>query len=95
MAAMVGAQAAALAAAVLALSIVQTPPSQRAAVPAGIVLASDRPFDWDRYHERQDACRELDQAQRACVAGGLAACNQALVDQLRRQCSAFGPLRSR
>jgi hypothetical protein len=20
--------------------------------------AADRPFDWDRYHDRQDACRE-------------------------------------
>jgi hypothetical protein len=23
-------------------------------------------FDGDRYHERQDACREFDAAQRAC-----------------------------
>ena len=28
-------------------------------------------FDWDRYHERQDACREFDAAQRACgIPGG-------------------------
>jgi hypothetical protein len=40
-------------------------------------LAGDRPFDWDRYHDRQDACRELDQA---------------LLDRLQRQCAAFGPL---
>jgi len=25
---------------------------------AGPTLAADRPFDWDRYHARQDACRE-------------------------------------
>ena len=35
-------------------------------------------FDWDRYHERQDACREFDAAQqRACATGGLGACDQA------------------
>ena len=27
-------------------------------------------FDWDRYHERQDACREFDAAQRACGIPG-------------------------
>jgi hypothetical protein len=28
-------------------------------------------FDWDRYLERQDACREFDAAQRACgIPGG-------------------------
>jgi hypothetical protein len=55
---------------------------------AGIVLAADS-FDWDRYHDRQDACRELDQAQRTCAAGGLAACDKAVLDRLQRQCSAF------
>jgi predicted RNase H-like HicB family nuclease len=52
-------------------------------------------FDWDRYHDRQDACRELSQAQLACATYGLAACDQALLNQLQRQCSAFGPLRDR
>jgi hypothetical protein len=88
MTAMVGAQAAALAAAVLALSIVETHQSP-APLPPG------EAFDWDRNHDRQDACRELDQAQRACAAGGLAACDQALIDRLQRQCSAFGPLGQR
>jgi hypothetical protein len=27
-------------------------------------------FDGDRYHERQDACREFDAAQRACGIPG-------------------------
>jgi hypothetical protein len=48
-------------------------------------------FDWDRYHERQDAC----QARQACVAGGLAACDQLALNRLQRQCSAFGPLGQR
>jgi hypothetical protein len=70
-----------------------------AAVPA---LADERAvseaapaFDWDLYHDRQDACRELSEAQRACAAYGLAACDQAALDRLQRQCSAFGPLGQR
>jgi hypothetical protein len=55
------------------------------------VLAAEG-FDWDRYHDRQDACRELDSAQRACATYGLAACDQAAIEHLQRQCSAFGPL---
>ncbi len=49
-------------------------------------------FDWDHYHERQDACREFDAAQRVCATGGLTVCDQALLEWLQRQCSAFGPL---
>jgi hypothetical protein len=34
-----------------------------------LVSASDasagQAFDWDRYHDRQDACRELDRAEHA------------------------------
>ena len=52
-------------------------------------------FDWDRYHERQDVCREFDAAQRVWVTGGLGACEQAALDRLQRQCSAVGPLRDR
>ena len=59
---------------------------------APAALAADRPFDWDRYHDRQAACRELSQAQLACVTGGLAGCDQGLIERLQRQCSAFGPL---
>jgi hypothetical protein len=61
------------------------------AAAAPSVLAAQS-FDWDRYHERQDACRDLDQAQRACATYGLAACDQAAIERLQRQCSAFGPL---
>jgi hypothetical protein len=46
-------------------------------------------------NDRQDACRELSEAQRACAAYGLAACDQAALDRLQRQCSAFGPLGQR
>jgi hypothetical protein len=52
-------------------------------------------FDWDRYHDRQDACRELSGAQRACATYGLTACDQAVLDRLQRQCSAFGSLGQR
>jgi hypothetical protein len=33
------------------------------------VSAGDRPFDWDRYHARQDACREADQIAQDCTRG--------------------------
>ena len=42
-------------------------------------------LDRDRYHERQDACRELDVAHRVCATGGLTVCDQALLDRLQRQ----------
>jgi hypothetical protein len=42
------------------------PPAYAEAPSSGLGQA----FDWDRYHGRQDACRELDQAQRACVTYG-------------------------
>jgi hypothetical protein len=95
MGAMVGGQAVILAAAALALVILQTRPASTpgpyASVrPSGIVLAADS-FDWDRYHDRQDACTELGEAQLACATYGLVTCDQALIDRLQRQCSAFGP----
>jgi hypothetical protein len=62
--------------------------------PAGMVLAGEA-FDWDSYHDRQDACRELSQVQLACTTGGRAACDQGLIDRLQRQCSAFGSLGQR
>ena len=34
---------------------------------AGPTLAADRPFDWDRYHARQDACREADPIAQECT----------------------------
>lgn len=69
------------------------PASQSAPAPraAAFMLAGEA-FNWDRYHDRQDTCRELDQAQRACANEWPAACDQAVLARLQRQCSAFGPL---
>jgi predicted RNase H-like HicB family nuclease len=49
-------------------------------------------FDWDRYHDRQDACRELDQAQRACTQGY---CDELALRQATRACSPFTGLGGR
>jgi hypothetical protein len=71
MGAMVGAQAVALAAAALIFSIIQmrpTPPGPRATA-ASIVLAAEA-FDWDSYHERQNACAEKDRIATRCAQGG-------------------------
>jgi hypothetical protein len=76
MGAMVGGQAVILAAAALALVILQAPPRaappgpstpapHASARPADIVLAADS-FDWDRYYERQDACLEKDRIAAQC-----------------------------
>ena len=76
-------------------------PAQRAtALPAGLVLAADtvaapRGFDWDRYHDRQDACAELDRVLLACTTSDSGKCDQAPINRLQRQCSAFGPLGQR
>ena len=51
--------------------------------------------DWNRWHDRQDACVELSQVQLACIQGGLAACDELAIKRLQRQCSAFGPTRRR
>jgi hypothetical protein len=58
------------------------------AVPA---LGADRPFDWDRYHARQDACREADRIAQDCTRG-LAYCDELALRQAKRACSPFGPL---
>ena len=44
-------------------------------------------FDWDRYHDRQDACVLYDQTLRECSARG--DCDETVLRLLRRQCSAF------
>jgi len=61
---------------------------------AGPTLAADRPFDWDRYHARQDACREADRLAQDCTRG-LAYCDELALRQAKRACSAFGPLGER
>jgi len=58
---------------------------------AGPTLAADRPFDWDRYHARQDACREADRIAQDCTRG-VAWCDELALRQAKRACSAFGPL---
>jgi hypothetical protein len=70
MGAMVGGQAVILAAAALALVILQAPPraapvSHASGTTADIVLAAEA-FDWDRYDARQDACREKDRIAAQC-----------------------------
>ena len=61
---------------------------------AGPTLAADRPFDWDRDHARQDACREADRLAQDCTRG-LAYCDELALRQAKRACSAFGPLGER
>jgi hypothetical protein len=53
-----------------------------ATVPA---LAGER-FDWDRYHNRQDACREKDRIAETCTRGY---CDELALRQAQRACSAF------
>jgi hypothetical protein len=43
-------------------------------------------FDWDRYHDRQDACREKDRIAMACTQGY---CDELALRQATRACSAF------
>ena len=50
------------------------------------------PFDWNRYHEHQDACRTYDETLRQCSIGN-GACDQVLLDALQRQCSAYSRYR--
>jgi|SRR6516165_2050897 len=47
-------------AAVLALILTWSPPARGA----------ERPFAWDRYHARQDACREADHIAQDCARPG-------------------------
>ena len=36
---------------------------------AALPARPDQPFDWDRYHARQDACREADRIAARCTPG--------------------------
>jgi hypothetical protein len=69
---------------------------------AGPALAAERPFDWDRYHDRQDACREKDRIAAQCevernpvfnsfVRRGIPEgyCDELALRQAQRACSAF------
>jgi hypothetical protein len=54
--------------------------------------AHSEPFDWDRYHERQDACLERDRIVAACVQGY---CDELALRQAARACSPFSGARAR
>jgi hypothetical protein len=78
MAAMVGAQAVALAAAALIFSVLQARPAPPTAVPranaaARILAGEDRPY----------SCRLFDDEQRKCAFGS---CDMRTVERLRNEC---------
>jgi hypothetical protein len=58
---------------------------------AALPARAGQPFDWDRYHARQDACREADRIAQDCTKG-VAWCDELALRQAKRACSAFGPL---
>jgi hypothetical protein len=65
---------------------------------AGATARADeqRPFDWDRYHARQDACREANRIAAACAgADGIKYCDELSLREAKRAFSAFGPLGER
>ena len=47
-----------------------------------------KPFDWDRYQARQDACLEKDHIEAACSRGW---CDRPALRRAIRACSAVGP----
>jgi hypothetical protein len=55
---------------------------------AGRAAAGERPFSWDRYQERQDACTEKDRIAAQC-AQGVTFCDELALRQAMRACSAF------
>jgi hypothetical protein len=78
-------------------------PTRHAAIFIALTLAGapthadeQRPFDWDRYHARQDACREANRIAAACAgADGIKYCDELSLRQAKRAWSAFGPLGER
>ena len=57
--------------------------------------AYGEPFDWDRYHARQDACLEANRIAAACVRG-FDYCDELALRQAQRACSPFsGPQKRR
>ena len=57
-----------------------------------IPLAHGEPFDWDRYHARQDACLEQSRIAAACVQGY---CDELALRQAKRACSPLSSSRMR
>jgi hypothetical protein len=56
---------------------------------AAVLCAALCGFDWDRTHDRQDACREQDRIAAEC-GRGLEDCDELALRQATRACSAFG-----
>jgi hypothetical protein len=56
------------------------------ALVATVPALAGEAFDWDRYHDRQDACREADRIAAACTRGY---CDELALRQARRACSPF------
>jgi hypothetical protein len=54
--------------------------------------AADQPFNWDRYHSRQDACLEQDRIAADCARGY---CDELALRQAQRTCSPFSGSRER
>jgi hypothetical protein len=44
------------------------------------------PFNWDRYHDRRDACTEADRIAAACTRGY---CDELALRQAKRACSPY------
>jgi hypothetical protein len=61
-----------------------------ALIAVGHVSRAGEAFDWDRYHARQDACREAERFAAACSQGY---CDELALRQTRRMCSAFTGVR--
>jgi hypothetical protein len=55
-----------------------------------VLAAEPRPFDWDRYHDRQDACVEKDRIAAQC-AQGVPFCDELALRQATRACAPFTP----
>jgi hypothetical protein len=81
-----------LGAAALIFAFIQTRPLPHASAAAARLVLAAETFDWDRYHDRQDACREADRIAAACARDH---CDELALRQARRACSAFGPLGER
>ena len=55
---------------------------------AAAAPAAERQFDWDHYHDRQDACLVKDRIEAACSRGW---CDPLALRRAIRTCSAIGP----
>jgi hypothetical protein len=73
MAALISSYTLALAGAAVIFAWLQAQPRlpwpSRASAASLVLAAETRPFDWDRYHARQDACLEADRIAQDCTGG--------------------------